>query len=738
MTRSRPEGRLFPGFSLSAVVLILLIPLSTGASGQIPADDVRNGPKVGLVLSGGGAKGIAHIGVLKVLEEAGIRVDVITGTSIGSIVGALYSIGYTPDEMLDLVASTDWNDLFTDRPSHRLLSMYEKEANERSFLSFPISDRGLRLPRGMVGGQYIFNWLARHTWPALEIEEFSRLPIPFATVATDLETGEAVAFHSGYLPDAIRASISFPSMLTPHRVDDHTLLDGGLVRNLPVREAIDLGAEYIIAVDVTSRLHPAEELQSITSILNQAIHYRMIEKLNEQKELADLVIEVDGLNRFGITDFEYAGELAEAGERSAGELKDRLEAIAARQRESAAPERGPGLTRDATVPVRRISVTGHQYVSEEVILRELELLAGRNIGHDEIETVIHQLYSSRLFQLITYRLFREDEGYHLQFRVVENIDDTFRAGARYESESQASVYMHATFRNLVQRSSILRTKLRLGRESEFLTDYLIYGTGTSLGLNTRIGYRREEIDYFEGGDRLSSLTEQRVRADLFAGSFLNPTYLLGIGIRRDFVRYTRQVNPDLIPFSNTDHHAVYGRLMLETLNRRSWPTRGHKLFLQTTISDSFFGSPLSFNEQRFYWQYWQPLSPSLSLQNTIYIGRSEGDEIPWDYWHSPNRIDPDLGMIRFGGFSRYELAGPNIQMVSAGLQLEFMRHRFLRADVYLGNTFETWNWNIDENRYRTGISLAAGALTVLGPIELILSASSRNAFLWELQIGYEF
>jgi NTE family protein len=128
----------------------------------------------------------------------------------------------------------------------------------------------------------------------------------------------------------------------------------------------------------------------------------------------------------------------------------------------------------------------------------------------------------------------------------------------------------------------------------------------------------------------------------------------------------------------------------------------------------------------------------VTLQHTVYLGRSFGEELPWSYWYSPNRQHKDIGMIRFGGFGRYELSGRNIQMVSAGIQYEVFRHRYLKFDAYLGNIFDNWEWDVGSNRYRKGFSLSAGALTILGPLEFIVSASSRNTFLYEIQIGYEF
>ena len=696
--------------------------------------------KIGLVLSGGGAKGIAHIGVLEVLEEAGIRVDYISGTSMGSIVGALYSIGYSTDEMRELAESTSWDELFSDRPNRRLLSMYEKESDGRFILSFPITDRGINLPTGLVAGQNIFSWLTLYTWPVLHIEDFSELPIPYATVATDLETGEARVFRSGYLPDAIRASISFPSAFMPHTIDGRSYLDGGLIRNLPVQEVLEMGADYVIAVDVSTPLRPSDELNSITSILTQAVNYRVIERVNEQKELADLNIEIRALDDFHVTDFNMAAEFIEFGYTEAKLHMELLQSIAMKQTADETTESGNFLNHTDELYIEEVSVTGLELVPEELILSELDLLSGNEVSHGDIESIVNQLYSTQLFHLISYRLYRlNDDTFHLELRVIENTDNSFRFSARYETPTQASVLLSTSFRNLFIRGTNLRMNLRLGRDAEFTTDFMtIGGTASRIGVNTRIQYKREQIDYFSEGNRISSLMSHLLRGDIFAGTFMNKNSLLGIGIRGDISRFSDTINPEGIPFSDTDHHAVYGKFLLDTYNRRSFPTRGQFMMIQATFSDQLFLSPISFNEQHIFGNFLYQVHPSVTLSHSLYLGRSFGEELPWEYWFVPNRHHRYAGIFRFGGYERYELSGRNIQMVSTGIQYEFYRHRFIKFDAYFGNTFDNWEWNIRNNSYRTGFSFTAGALSILGPLELRISTSSSNSLIYELQIGYDF
>ena len=213
--------------------------ISTGFYSR--ADTLPEPLKIGLVLSGGGAKGFAHIGALKVIEEAGIKIDYISGTSMGSIIGGLYASGFTAHQLDSLARAKQWEQLFTERTQRRLLTTYEKKQDEKFLLDFPISRKGIQLPQGLIAGQNVYEFLSRQLSHVRHINNFDNLPIPFRAVATDLETGEAVVLDGGHLPDAIRASISIPSVFIPYSIGDNVYIDGGLIRNLPVQEVLDMG-----------------------------------------------------------------------------------------------------------------------------------------------------------------------------------------------------------------------------------------------------------------------------------------------------------------------------------------------------------------------------------------------------------------------------------------------------------------------------------------------------------------
>src|SRR5438046_6007294 len=268
--------------------------------------------RVGVAPSGGATRGLDHIGVLKVLEEAGVPVDVITGTSMGSVVGGLYAVGYTAAQLDTIVTTEDWYRLLTDPVDRRDLAVERKFTEDHYLLTLPIHRGGIKLPKSVVPGQRISQLLTGLTWSAHATRDFRALPIPFAAVATDLETSRAVVLDHGFLPDAIRASMALPSVFSPVDLGDTAVIDGGVVRNLPAQDARALGADVLICSDVTDPLAPRDSIVSLVDVLVQSVSFRVGDSERAERAACDVLIvpDVRAFTRFG---FERAGELTAPG-----------------------------------------------------------------------------------------------------------------------------------------------------------------------------------------------------------------------------------------------------------------------------------------------------------------------------------------------------------------------------------------------------------------------------------------
>ena len=310
---------------LSYLLLLLALVFTPLTLRAQPAADP---PQVGLALSGGGVKGFAHIGVLKVLEEINMPIDYLAGTSMGSIVGALYATGYRADALEKMTLTTDWRYFFSDTPRRRYLSMEGKRWDARYIGSLPIRPGfQVELPTGLIAGQRVADLLSHLTWPVHHIEDFTQLPIPFVCVATDLATGDAVVLNRGYLPDALRASMAVPTVFRPVQIDSLLLADGGIVRNLPAEDVRQLGADVVIGVDVSSPLKTSSELTSITKILGQTVGFQVQFSTREQREASDYLIrpEMDGISLF---DFDQIAAMIDRGEAAARAMLPELQALA--------------------------------------------------------------------------------------------------------------------------------------------------------------------------------------------------------------------------------------------------------------------------------------------------------------------------------------------------------------------------------------------------------------------------
>src|SRR5690606_6467122 len=306
---------------LRSLFALCLLILSNVFYGQDPLE--QGDLKIGLVLSGGGAKGLAHIGALKVLEEAGVRIDYIGGTSMGAIVGALYASGYTATELDSIFQSTDFMNLIQDNVPRRSKTFYEKEDSERYALTLPFKGFKITIPQALSGGQSIYNEFVRLLYHVRDVNDFSKLKIPFVCIATDVETGEEVRLDHGYLPQAILASGTFPSLFRPVELDGKILIDGGVVNNYPLMEVKKMGADIIIGVDVQHGLSDRESLESATEILLQLNNYRTIMAMEEKAELTDIYITPD-IKGYTVIDFNLGNGIIDKGEEAARLKYDEL------------------------------------------------------------------------------------------------------------------------------------------------------------------------------------------------------------------------------------------------------------------------------------------------------------------------------------------------------------------------------------------------------------------------------
>ena len=421
-------------------------------------------PKVALVLSGGGAKGLAHVGVLEVLDSLGLPIDMIAGTSMGSIVGGLYAIGYQPDEIREIVRETDWDMMLNPRPEREYLAMEEKDLPERYLVSFDVSKGHVKLPTGINTGQNIYNRLAEVTIGYHDdTTDFDHLPIPFRCIATDLNKGQATIYSGGSLPDAMRASMSIPSFFAPHRYRGRLMVDGGIINNFPADVMRKMGADIVIGVDVQKTSADTLEDPSMLKILEITSLYVNFTRNQDRVDLCDLVMrpELEGITGADFMEYE---DIMDRGRDVA--LKN-LEILA-----SLADQLRPILpqTRKKYEPVEDfvisdIHILGLHDVGKEMVLGGFQKRPGDTISVHLLMDEIQELYGSGYFSSVTFNLRStpHPKYYEVDLRFVEKTaPGEFKLGLNYNTDFRTGLLLGYHHRNLLLKGSKLMADVVVG------------------------------------------------------------------------------------------------------------------------------------------------------------------------------------------------------------------------------------------------------------------------------------
>jgi len=410
-------------------VLILFIVFSV----SVVASQER--PKIGLVLSGGGAKGIAHVGTLQMLDSLGIPIDYITGTSMGGIVAALYSAGYTGDDLEKLVTEIDWNELFTDRPVRENVPYLRKKYDGRHQIVLGMKGFTPVIPDAMVEGQKVTLLFTQLTLQYESVKDFDQLPIPYRCIATDLLTGKEIILSKGSLSKAMRSTMSIPSVFKPVTWGDSLLVDGGLINNFPADVLKKMGPDIIIGVDVGAPLMRKEDIKSFLDVIEQTFNLVGLERVEENKKLADIIITPD-IKNFSSADFERdkiklllekGKEAAQSKKKHLTELKEILDTYTQDHSDSLNVD----LT-DSSKIIYGIQVAGNEQLSFSFIYNQIGLKPGNIFNVEDLESRITHLYALGYFKTIEYDVFPKGKNkIILQINVEESTQRELRFGFRY-------------------------------------------------------------------------------------------------------------------------------------------------------------------------------------------------------------------------------------------------------------------------------------------------------------------
>ena len=552
-------------------------------------------PRVALVLSGGGARGLAHIGVLKVLRELNVPVDVIVGTSMGSIVGGAYAAGHTPEQMETLVGGVDWNQMFTDRAPREYLTFRRKEDDLRFIgkSELGLKDGGVLFPRGAFGAQSLEEFLRLVAKPASDSRQLDALPIPLRAVATDLVTGRMIVLSDVPLSQAMRASMSVPGAFAPTTVDGRLLGDGGLTRNLPVEVARDLAPDVIIAVNVGTPLLPRESLSSAFGVAQQMVN--ILTEQNVATSIAalnahDILISPD-LAGFTFVDFDRGAELIARGEAAARAAAPQLRALAADSAWYAAWEAGRARApAPSMAPVDAIVTRGATRTNPVALLREIEgrtgVAVGARVDDAQLTEASRVLYGMGEFERVQVTSETNDDGRRI---VVVDVDekpwgpDYLRFGGRaiadLGTQSSFSVTLQHTRTWLNAWGAEWRNEAQLGDVRRFMTSlYHPLGPASPFFVEPVLETVSSDIDLFEFGDRRTDrLTHGRTSAYALAGMRLGTSGVVRVGGGREWYRTTPTISSRIQETLTDRADFVRTIVRFDTLDDANFPRHGYAI-----------------------------------------------------------------------------------------------------------------------------------------------------------------
>ncbi|MGB0177328.1 MAG: patatin-like phospholipase family protein, partial [Owenweeksia sp.] len=618
------------------LVILGLLLMGFSLQAQLPADSTGKATdnlKVGLVLSGGGAKCLAQIGALRVIEEAGIKIDYISGTSMGAIIGAMYALGYTVDEIETYLRQVDWDALLRNEIPRNRLSYFDRKSESRYVLTFPIIENKVRLPTGLNYAQYILKELSMLTQSSYLYPSFRDFPIPFLCVATNLENGQLEVFEDGRLLDALRASSAFPSLFTPYELNGKLYVDGGVANNFPVELLLNKGMDYIIGVDVQDFLYGKEELNSVVRILEQTSSFVNATEYMRQLDSVNLLIKPEIPNG-GITTFDLFDTIVGSGYHAALEKLPELRALAATQTEKPLDRSNYDAVPLKSFYVKKINVNGNSNSTSDYIRSKLRIKDGEYCSLTSLDQGIDRLYGSKYFQTVDYTLAPLDTGYLLNINVRENPSlSQLRIGIHYDDDFKTALLLNYTRRNLLFKNSRFSFDVGIGDNPRVLLNYFVdRGLLPTLGLRFRAN--RFETRIYQNRKATNQLVYLDYSVDLFLQSTLYDAYAIGGGVQLEGIDLSQDLEAlDQVDI-NADYINYYGFIDFDSYNRANFPTRGFKLSGMGRIISrhenlSSFFEPSSVVDMSYSQVI--PLSPRLTFIGRIFGATTIGPNTDYPY-----------------------------------------------------------------------------------------------------------
>ncbi len=750
------------------IACLLLSPFYSAQTLAQQAKPKSKRPKIGLVLSGGGAKGLAHIGVLKVLEELNIKPDYITGVSMGSIVGGLYSLGYSAHDLDSIVNALDWKRVFSDEINYRQVGINEK-SNYRSY-QLNLSGNSLKnidIPLGVVQGQLISEFFSDLCWRSIGLQSFDDFPIPFRCLASDIISGQSVIFDSGNLAKAMRASMAIPSAFTPVKNDSMLLVDGGVINNFPVQECIDMGADIIIGVYVGSKENSSpDDYVTMIQVLSQSASF--MGAINAKKQMKKLDIKIlPDITPYGIESFGKAEEIVQVGEKAAREklVYAQLKALADSIHQFPPENKQSKIYTHSSIQIHRILVEGLKYTNPNFVVALSQLKENSNLTKKQLNLALNRLYGSLLFDKVEYHFEKEKGQYNLIFEVMEKNLVTANASVYYDSYFGAGLLFHGTYKRFMINTSKIDLSIDVSKYPRASLAYtIIGGKKKRLFFSTRIETQGILIpNFYEFSNNLlvslGQFTNNQLRFSTSMSYSLSTNSK--VEIKASQVNNFFHLEGGLEKIYNIDkvsanHLSLEASYEINTLDNPVFPTAGawfKALFRKVLDPHTSYTAP-------------EGLFKEISTQNDIVvvdykhyvkIGQRFSlipeftlaymSSIPFyadKFFLGGSGFNTRLNTFNQAGVEPYHIATDNFIKFGLGLQMKIASEWYFSASGEVANFINNAETLTPESLRLNGERISGWVSSlaydsVLGPLKITISQNTINHnFYFYLSIGFPF
>lgn len=751
-----------PGITLKYCFTVLLL---SGLSFNSMSQNSPERPTVGLVLSGGGAHGIAHLGVIKVMEEAGLRPDYITGVSMGSIVGGMYSLGYSSDSLYKILKKQNWQILLSNKIPENKIIYLEKNNSYNNILQLSISSRRVTLPSGLINGQLVENALSYWLWPAANISDFSKLPIPFMCIATDLINFKEVELSSGYLPDAIRASSAVPSIFAPLKIDTCLLADGGLIRNFAASEAKEMGADILIGSYTGFQAYNEDELKAVSGIVKQIAFYRSLEDFKEQQKLVSILITPQTRN-LSKTDFNHVDTLIKRGYEAALPYKPLFLKLADSLDHIGRQKPLENILNKQSYIFDRIEVEGNRIYSDDQILGVLDIDAGEKVDREMLSNKIELLYGKIWFEKVKYRIVPRNDSLILVIECDEQPNGILNGSVHYDNSLGAGVILGITYKNLLTRRSAINVSSFIAQFFRFEANAIQFidrNQKSGLSMNFNADNTPLPMLFFKGekGDVLS----RNFVPGLEVSRSIGLNHLMNISLNYEKTNLIPQFVMD-----NRYKSLGYNYLTsvfeyhINSVDTKHFPNKGLIFNLSAGSSQLLFAvtrtdtsrSVIKFinsnknSSERFYTLYGHLtyyFSPSSKLTfsiggDVLYISRTDSISAQNNFYLLGGVESVNKRSVALIGYHVNELPVTEMAAIRTDADLELFKDIHLQVMANLAGARE----NNYGNRYSLlqGYGIGAGYMSIIGPMKIGIMYGNKsetgyfNKLKGYISIGFKF